>query len=182
MEQREALELFSERSYHDVSMEEIARKATVSKGGLFHHFSSKYELAKEALFYGLEIWAQEVISRIRPLKSAEEKLWAIIDTSFDFVIQSFKFSRFFLEIYEESLKRKNGPDIWRAFGKEYLGILEDIFREIGAENPRARAFLLVALVDGFALDYVIFGDGISVDEIKKEAIKIFMCTTWYRQF
>ncbi|NJE60559.1 TetR/AcrR family transcriptional regulator [Thermococcus sp. 21S7] len=171
-----ALELFSERSYHDVSMEEIARRAGISKGGLFHHFPSKYELAKEALFYGLEVWGREVISKIQPLESAEERLWAIIDASFDFVIHSLKFSRFFLEVYEESLKQKNGPDIWKAFGSEYLGILEDIFREIGAENPRARAFLLGALVDGFALDYLIFRDEVSVEEAKKEAFRIFTCT------
>ncbi|WP_461866054.1 TetR/AcrR family transcriptional regulator [Thermococcus sp.] len=171
-----AFKLFSERSYHKVSMEEIARNAGISKGGLFHHFPSKYELAKEALLYGLEIWGREVISRIQPLESTEEKLWAIIDASFDFVIQSLKFSHFFLEVYEESLRQKNGLDVWKAFRSQYFRILEDIFREIGAENPRARAFLLGALVDGFALDYMVFRDEVSVKEAKKEAFRIFTCS------
>ncbi len=45
-----ALGLFSKNSYHNVSMEEVVRKAGISKGGLFHHFPSKYDLARVILF------------------------------------------------------------------------------------------------------------------------------------
>lgn len=59
-----AFELFSEKPYDEVTVDEVAKQAGVSKGGLFHYFPSKYELAKESLFYGLERWMREISPKV----------------------------------------------------------------------------------------------------------------------
>ena len=48
-----ALTLFSKRSYTKVSVDNIASKAGVSKGAIFHYFKSKLEIAEKALEYFL---------------------------------------------------------------------------------------------------------------------------------
>jgi AcrR family transcriptional regulator len=42
-----ARELFIEKDYAEVSTEDVLRRATVSRGGLYHHFPSKRELYRE---------------------------------------------------------------------------------------------------------------------------------------
>ena len=43
-----AVDEFLENGYDGTSMESIARRAGVSKGGLYHHFSSKDEILLQA--------------------------------------------------------------------------------------------------------------------------------------
>lgn len=42
-----ALDLFQEKGYHGVSVEELVERATTSKGGFYHHFKSKDDLLYE---------------------------------------------------------------------------------------------------------------------------------------
>jgi AcrR family transcriptional regulator len=44
-----ALKLFCQRGYHATSIDDIARAAGVTKGAVYHHFSSKEELLVSAL-------------------------------------------------------------------------------------------------------------------------------------
>jgi AcrR family transcriptional regulator len=41
---KEALEVFAEKGYHAASVDEIAQKSTISKGGLYFYFPSKEDL------------------------------------------------------------------------------------------------------------------------------------------
>lgn len=169
-----ALELFSERAYDDVSMEEIAKKVGLSKGGLFYHFSSKYELAKEALLYGFEQWTKEIFPKILSAKSPEDKFKALIDYSFEFILNNPKLSRFFLEVYEEGIKHGNGLEQWKGFYEEYLELFGSIFKELGVLNPRVRAILFGALLDGLAIHYLMAGGYFDIRDLKKEILEIFL--------
>jgi TetR/AcrR family transcriptional regulator, transcriptional repressor for nem operon len=46
-----SLRLFLQKSYKDVTMREILKKTGLSKGGFYHHFTSKEELFKEIADY-----------------------------------------------------------------------------------------------------------------------------------
>ncbi|WP_297090823.1 TetR/AcrR family transcriptional regulator [Thermococcus sp.] len=166
-----ALELFSEKSYHDVSMEEIARKAGISKGGLFHHFPSKYDLARAVLFTLLDEWLENLNGRLEGL-SGEEKIRTLIDAAFELITASPKLSRFFLELYEESLKLNRTGD-WDEFYERYTGSVSDVLREAGVDEPEKKALLLGALVDGLALHHLLSGGKLfNVDEMKREVLRI----------
>lgn len=60
-----ALELFSRDGYDAVSMREIAEELGVTKAALYHHFTSKEEIARElvggylAAIEGIVTWARE---------------------------------------------------------------------------------------------------------------------------
>jgi AcrR family transcriptional regulator len=53
---------FLERGYSGVSLNEIIRDSGVTKGGLYFHFSSKADLALEALEMVRSGWREEVIA------------------------------------------------------------------------------------------------------------------------
>jgi AcrR family transcriptional regulator len=67
-----ARQLFSERGYASVSTEEIVRTAEVTRGALYHHFSSKSDLFL-AVFEDAQ---REIAERIEQAATSAPDLWA----------------------------------------------------------------------------------------------------------
>ena len=69
---RTALQVFLREGYEGAALNEIVRRAGLSKGGVYHHFSSKEELFREALTFimdGMEKWS---IAYFRDCDSAKD--------------------------------------------------------------------------------------------------------------
>jgi AcrR family transcriptional regulator len=74
---RAALKTFLNRGYDGASLNEIARNAGVTKGGLYHHFESKGHLFREALRFitgEMEKWS---FARFRRYRSSRGLLRAL---------------------------------------------------------------------------------------------------------
>lgn len=110
------------------------------------------------------------------MKSPEEKFRALIEYSVEFILENPKFSRFFLEVYEKSIE-KGELEQWITSSLEYLRLFEGVFRELGVSNPKIRALLFGALLDGLAFDYLLMGDEgkkyFDIEDIKREIFEIF---------
>jgi len=57
---RAALELFSNRGYHDTTTAQIAKKAGVAEGTIYRHFPSKQQLLNE-LYRAAQRWAAKTV-------------------------------------------------------------------------------------------------------------------------
>jgi len=68
------MEIFSERPFHQVKMEEIAERAGVGKGTVYGYFSSKEELFKEMIQESSNVYFREALAAVREPESVEEKL------------------------------------------------------------------------------------------------------------
>lgn len=66
-----ARELFAERGFADVPVEEIVRKAGVTKGALYHHFKDKNELFR-ALLHEME---DEINARVDEAAAQRDGAW-----------------------------------------------------------------------------------------------------------
>lgn len=66
-----AVDLFTEHGYTGTSLDEIARRARVTKGALYHHFAGKQGLF-EAVFEAVE---SRVVERISATIHQEESAW-----------------------------------------------------------------------------------------------------------
>ncbi len=168
---RAATELFSEKPYHETSVGEIAKRAGVSKGALFHYFPSKYELARQVLLGILDAWLKRLNERLKNL-TGDAKIRAVVDALFELITESPKLSRFFLEVYEESLRLGRGAD-WDEFYGRYLGSVSEILKNAGVANPERKTVLLGALVDGLALHHLLSGGRLfNVEDMKEEVFRI----------
>jgi AcrR family transcriptional regulator len=82
-----ALEVFGGRGYHGTSIDDIARRAGVSKGLIYEHFGSKKELHESLL----EAHVQELFARLSEAAGTdapgEERLRAGVDAFLAFVEQ-----------------------------------------------------------------------------------------------
>jgi AcrR family transcriptional regulator len=68
-----AVELFSERGYDRVTVDDICDKAGVSKGTFYNHFKSKDQVIIEE-FLKVDDFYQEILSRLKNKKSYIDKL------------------------------------------------------------------------------------------------------------
>jgi AcrR family transcriptional regulator len=69
-----ALKLISARGYADVSIDEICRRARVTKGALYHHFRDKRDLFRALCEYVEEAWVDEMVAAVSAERDALRRL------------------------------------------------------------------------------------------------------------
>ncbi|HXP52040.1 MAG TPA: TetR/AcrR family transcriptional regulator, partial [Bacteroidia bacterium] len=85
---RIAAQLFSEKSYHDVTIDEIAAKVGVAKGTIYLYFKSKERLYLEILENGFEAIESLIEKEIAKSDPAPEKLKKVLMLIFGFYRQN----------------------------------------------------------------------------------------------
>ncbi len=80
-----AQKLFSEKSFHDVRLEEIAETAGVGKGTIYTYFKSKDELFVRCLLHDIPDFEERTEAIIAAGKSFQTSLKELISIQFEFV-------------------------------------------------------------------------------------------------
>lgn len=172
-----AFDLFISKGYGNTSMGDIIRESGISKGGLYHHFESKYDLARSCLFH----WAEKEMGSLLILdenkeKTAEEKITEFIDLGIKVMVENRQLGRFFFEIYQAAIEEDRDLHIWEGFMEDYAGYVEGIYAEMGTEDPKMLSYLLLSSLDGMALYYVILsrnGKEFDVEALRKQYYRTF---------
>jgi AcrR family transcriptional regulator len=122
-----AIQLFAERPFHEVRMEDIAARAQVAKGTLYLHYKDKEDLFLGIMNDGL----QSLVGRIEESLSAEmppeEKLLVMNRESFRY----FQRNHFFLDVIQrvEFFRFGARSACFEETRSRLQGILLRIFRE-----------------------------------------------------
>ena len=147
---RAATDLFSEKGYHEVTMEEIAEEMGVSKGTLYNYFSSKENLYLEILkesFEAIEALLHEEVENSDP---APLKLRKLLTTIFTFYRRNLKVLRILSRDETHLLKEHfELTEKWRTRRvRLYEKIIEKGIDEgsFVRQNPRLRALMLYGAV------------------------------------
>jgi TetR/AcrR family transcriptional regulator len=155
-----ALDLFSEKGYHNVSMHQIAGKAEFAIGTLYKFFQNKEDLYKALVLEQCDKFEDAIARAIEKSDDEVEKLRNYVRTKSEEFRSNLPFVRLFLaESRGASFNIKAGLD--EEVRKRYYGFLErlaSIF-ESGMSNKRfkkiaAPYYLAVALdsvVDAYLL-------------------------------
>jgi AcrR family transcriptional regulator len=137
--------VFASRGYHDASLEEIAQRAGLSKGAVYHHFSSKQELFLTLLSERLEdrlgdferAFGEDAALRFTREMERDPR-WAPL--FFEFVAYSARDARARRQFAERFLRRS----------REVLGhVASERLREAGGE-PALSADELGTVIDALA--------------------------------
>jgi AcrR family transcriptional regulator len=116
-----ALEVFSERGFHEASLEDVAARGGVSKALIYEHFDSKRELERALLEMNVHELLGRVTAAITSVDGEEERLRAGIDAFLRFVEER--------PVAWRLLFRNVGdPDIAEAFAR----LQEEVSRTIAA--------------------------------------------------
>lgn len=166
-----AIELFAKKGYHATSISNIAAKAGIAKGLMYHYFKSKSDLLDEILKSSL-MEADEPIQLLMMPGDPVDKLALMIEGTFSMVEQDKQRWQLLVSIMTqyEVLAR-----IRKTFSKmmqSYLGIFENLFKEMKAPQPKLEAYRLAAMIDGVMLHYIYYlPDGYPLAAIKNEIIQ-----------
>jgi AcrR family transcriptional regulator len=146
-----ALKLFSEKSYPNVSMHEIAREAEFGMGTLYKFFSSKEDLYKALIVLMAEKWHHAVLQGIEeeedPLRAIEKCITIHRELFFD----NLPFVRLFYNSAYIHVGPVSEPDLHK-FRDEYLkklaliferGIKAKVFRDV---DPYHMALALYGII------------------------------------
>lgn len=121
-----ALRLFSEKSYSDVSMQDIAREAEFGMGTLYKFFKSKEDLYKALIVQMAQKWHHTVLQAVEqeqdPLRAIDKCITIHRELFFD----NLPFVRLFYNSAHIHVGPVSEPDI-RRFRDEYLKKLASIF-------------------------------------------------------
>jgi len=173
-----AFELFSSRGYDKVSLNEVVVKAGVSKGGLFHHFDSKYILARDSLIW----WSNEKMvpvffSNMKEDASPEEMLVSFIDLMMGIMKDDIGFTRFFWSVFDEAMRREEDLSIWLEFLEQYATMISMIYNKMGVKDPYMKSMLFLSNMDGMALYHSMLkqtGRDLDLGALREEFIRTYV--------
>lgn len=148
-----ATKLFESQGYFSTTVEQITEEAGVSKGLVYNYYSSK-----EALLAGLIEAATSqmasVAETLEPSESIEESFSLFLDRYLNFLKTEKRFLKLQLTLMlmPELKQVVIGPQQKRA--ALLLDMLNHWLRKAGVSQPKAKARLFLALLDGVALHYL----------------------------
>jgi AcrR family transcriptional regulator len=173
-----AITEFIEKGYANASMESIAKRANLSKGGLYHHFKSKTEILLAVNMKFLEP-VHEMMFRMEANPSVVDGLKQYIQDYLAYWnAHQRELSLYFLTM-NESFNNEPIMNLYKESTREMFDFFEaiilkgqqqGIFKECDA---RAHAIALISCLDGF-LGYVLIDSSLSIEKMETEIQNTFI--------
>lgn len=164
-----AIEVFLEKGYKNTTMDDIAHKAGVSKGGLYHYFPSKDMVL---IFANEKISdkVQEIMTSASESTSVKEGILHYIENYIRYWLEHPKETAFLFLSIAKMLEKPELLKYYQQYTTDYMAFFEGAFTrgihrgEFKEHNVRTSAITLMAALDG-VLSYMIFDEGLILEEI-----------------
>jgi AcrR family transcriptional regulator len=148
---RLGIQLFATRAYDEISIDDIAEEAGISKGLLYHYFQSKREFYVEAIRASSQHLLQ--LTEPDPLLPPSARLRAAIDAHLDYIQGH---GAVYQTIYNGGISV--APEVGVILDEHRAIVMGRFLKNLGVSKPRPvlRAALRgwVALVEGASLDWI----------------------------
>ncbi|NOU86205.1 TetR family transcriptional regulator [Paenibacillus sp. LMG 31460] len=172
-----AMEIFIERGYHDASIDDVVKKAGVSKGLMYNYYRGKEELLEEMVQNRIEEIIQ-VMQEASALGSPSEQLKHIVKGALDNVKQRPDVYRFYLHLQtqpkEDKVLSKYSQILNEAMAKQFE-VQCGMFAGLGTANARLRSLYFSSTLHGMMLMICTYPDQYPTEEMKEQIIQQF-CT------
>ncbi len=169
---------FAENGFERTSMESIARRANLSKGGVYHHFKSKDEILLAANAKVAEP-ARYILNEIADIKSPAEKLKTYISR---YLTYWAKHSKELVFTYLTISKSLTHPRLFKPFedyGAHTMAALENIYQEgirqgqLRQHDCKGRSLALCVALDGVTM-YLNTSKRLKFADIIKHFLQVFV--------
>lgn len=173
-----AINEFVEKGYAGASMESIAKRAELSKGGLYHHFSGKSEILFTVNQRFLEP-VMELAGKIEASHSIVEGLTQYIHDYFSYWSRHQRELKLYFLTMNESFSNQQIMNLYRESTKTIFEYFGGLFQKGQADgvfkpcNTHARAVALVSCLDGY-LGYLLIDPLLDTATIEKEIQQVFI--------
>ncbi|HOM11618.1 MAG TPA: TetR/AcrR family transcriptional regulator [Spirochaetota bacterium] len=175
-----AYEAISAKGYNNFTLDDIAKNAGLSKGGVLHYFKSKEDI----LIYLLEqiyiIIKKNINKRAAKYRTPERRMRAIVIA---FIVTAKRHPAFYTVLVDfwaqipinERVKHIN-TDIYKQLCDEIVKVIEDgihqgVFKPVDA---RLAAHAIVAMVMNVAIQWTFNHELYNIDHLAKTCMKMIM--------
>jgi AcrR family transcriptional regulator len=173
-----AISEFLENGYEKASMESIAKRANLSKGGLYHHFKSKSEILFTVNLKFMEP-IQVLLYKIETTESITEGLKQYIADYLEYWSHHKRELKLYFLTMNEAFNNPEIMQLYKEATSQIFSYFKSIFKK-GIEisvfrsfNPLSHAISLISCLDGF-LGYLLIDETINPEEVSSEIQKIFI--------
>ncbi|BDZ71084.1 TetR/AcrR family transcriptional regulator [Methanobacterium petrolearium] len=173
-----AINVFLEKGYESTTMEAIAQKAGISKGGLYHHFQSKdmiLIMANEKISAKIE----KLLEDAGKFASVREGLLFYIENYLNYWLEHPKEIAFLFLSLGKILDNPELLKYYRQFTQDYMHFFEETFKkgiqcgEFEEHNVKVSAMMLVSAMDGI-LSYMLLDESLNLEDVVKNLEEKFI--------
>ena len=164
-----AVAVFVEKGYENTSMSEIATRAGISKGGLYHHLLNKDMVLIYANQKLLEP-TYEIMKQAETFKTIKESLEFYISNYLKYWLDRKKELIFFSLSMTKAMSHKDIFNVYQKYIEKYIETIKDIYQkgidldEFVPHNPRHNAVALISALDG-VLVYMVLDEKLTFQEV-----------------
>jgi len=168
-----ALRLFATRGVETTSMEQIARRARISKGLIYNHFPSKKALLKAVAMRGVEELMASFPPNLEEM-SPRQVLEELINNSFEAVRRRREFWALYINLFTEPLLVPRYRSFFMGEAEKFRSFVASRLEQAGMPAPDAEAALLLAVLDGVFLGVLIAGDAYPLESVRKLVLQRYV--------
>ncbi len=149
-----AFELFGQRGFSDVTIDEIAAHAGVTKGSFYSHYQAKHEIILAACSYYYRYYQQRVHAELAPLSDPLKRLRRVLEFSVHTCVVDDQSRVFTTEVFALSLQdddvRKGWSQFYDTVREMYVGLVlaAQAAGEIDVADPRRAVDMMLAAIEG----------------------------------
>lgn len=165
-----ATRLFAKQGYFSTTVEQITAEAGVSKGLVYNYFASKEELLV-GLIEATTVRMSEVASSIDLGDSVEEALQVFLDAYFDYLKAEGTFLSLQLQLMLTPELRPIVEETQQVRATLLLKQFSGWFRRMGLREPKGKARLFLAMLDGVALHYLCVYENYPLGTMRRQVLE-----------
>lgn len=166
-----AMEIFLEKGYENTTMESIAKKADISKGGLYHYFKSKDMVL---IFVNQKISenVENIMNKAFEMPSVKEGILYYIENYLKYWIEHPKETIFLFLSITKILDNHELLEYYQQFMGDYIKYFEEAFEmgiqmgEFVPHNVKTSAITLVGALDGI-ISYIFLDESLKLEDVVK---------------
>lgn len=165
-----AFELFAKQGFNNTSISQIAKKAGVSKGLIYNYVEKKEDLMNLIVHRGFSL-GSDMLTFMMSRPPGKERLKSMFEFGFSFIVDNLEVQRLMSQI---SLQLDQFPEIAESVKAKYtdmMPLLTQLLEESGHPDPASEGRLLGAIMDGLAIQYIVLGDALPLEQIKNDLIQ-----------
>ncbi len=165
-----ALMLFAQKGFSATTIEDIAKKAKISKGLAYNYFKSKKELL-QAVIGMIQPMLDEMFQAVDDALPPSEQIRNLIKVSFDSIKNESDFWKFYFMMSVQPDILEQVSNFFNDFITEGMSVIEKLFRKCKVKNPKAEAKILGAILDGVGLHYLLMPEKYPLESVKKKLLE-----------
>lgn len=176
-----ALICFSEKGFHQTTMDDIVAQSGLSKGALYWHFKSKKELFIALVEWFILQMGEQIDHAWTDDMSAADKIRAMVEVTLAGSEQMVPFVNLFLDFWAQTPKDEQLQQIFGSIIDDYETKLEEIINEgvtngefQPVENPRNLSLAMFGMLDALFLYYTLLGDKVDMHGSARAALDVML--------